>query len=171
MKIYHSKCDHAVWFKYSFFSSFTLVLSNVHNRTSARDGPMFGSKGPSMNTSSLAWSTASISSSANASHLGSFLARMEDRTEQRKAVLRSESSQHGFQPPQCKAWIGLGTEFRFEKIPRNRLGMISVIPRKKAFIPRHYEFRGRANSEARNGTERNGIPRKKLVLRNSSKIT
>jgi hypothetical protein len=30
-----------------------LVLSNVHNRTSARDGPMFGSKGPSMNTSSL----------------------------------------------------------------------------------------------------------------------
>ncbi len=30
-----------------------LVLSNVHNRTSARDGPMFGAKGPSMNTSSL----------------------------------------------------------------------------------------------------------------------
>jgi hypothetical protein len=30
-----------------------LVLSNVHNRTSARDGSMFGSKGPSMNTSSL----------------------------------------------------------------------------------------------------------------------
>jgi hypothetical protein len=30
-----------------------LVLSNVHNRTSARDGPMFDSKGPSMNTSSL----------------------------------------------------------------------------------------------------------------------
>ncbi len=30
-----------------------LVLSNVHNRTSARDGPMFGSMGPSMNTSSL----------------------------------------------------------------------------------------------------------------------
>ncbi len=30
-----------------------LVLPNVHNRTSARDGPMFGSKGPSMNTSSL----------------------------------------------------------------------------------------------------------------------
>jgi hypothetical protein len=25
-----------------------LVLSNVHNRTSARDGPMFGSKGISM---------------------------------------------------------------------------------------------------------------------------
>ncbi len=33
--------------------NFPLVLSNVHNRTSARDGPMFGSKGPSMNTSSL----------------------------------------------------------------------------------------------------------------------
>jgi hypothetical protein len=30
-----------------------LILSNVHNRTSARDGPMFGSMGPSMNTSSL----------------------------------------------------------------------------------------------------------------------
>jgi hypothetical protein len=30
-----------------------LVLSNVHNRISARDGPMFSSKGPSMNTSSL----------------------------------------------------------------------------------------------------------------------
>ncbi len=30
-----------------------LGLSNVHNRTSARDGPMFGSMGPSMNTSSL----------------------------------------------------------------------------------------------------------------------
>jgi hypothetical protein len=57
-------------------------------------------------------------------------------------------------------WIGLGTEFRSEKIPRNRLGMVSVIPRKKAVIPRHSEFRGRANSEARNGTERNGIPRK-----------
>ncbi len=30
-----------------------LLLSNVHNRTSARDGPMFGYKGPSMNTTSL----------------------------------------------------------------------------------------------------------------------
>jgi hypothetical protein len=30
-----------------------LLLSNVHNRTLARDGPMFGSMGPSMNTSSL----------------------------------------------------------------------------------------------------------------------
>jgi hypothetical protein len=34
-------------------------------------------------------------------------------------------------------------------------------------IPRHSEFHGRANSEARNGTERNGIPRKNEVLRNS----
>ncbi len=56
--------------------------------------------------------------------------------------------------------LGLGTEFRSEKIPRNRLGTISVIPRKKAFIPRHSEFRGRANSEARNETGRNGIPRR-----------
>ncbi len=66
--------------------------------------------------------------------------------------------------------VGLGTEFRSEKIPRNRLGTVSVIPRKKVLIPRHSEFRGRGHSEARNGTERNGIPRKKLVLRNSSKI-
>jgi hypothetical protein len=49
--------------------------------------------------------------------------------------------------------LGLGTEFRSEKIPRNSLGMVSVIPRKKALIPRHSEFRGRANSEARNGAE------------------
>ncbi len=34
-------------------------------------------------------------------------------------------------------------------------------------IPRHSEFRGRGNSEAQNGTERNGIPRKSEVLRNS----
>jgi hypothetical protein len=65
--------------------------------------------------------------------------------------------------------IGLGTVFRSEKIPRNRLGTVSVIPRKKTLIPRHSEFRGIANSEVRNGTERNGIPRKKLVLRNRSK--
>ncbi len=51
--------------------------------------------------------------------------------------------------------VGLGTEFRSEKIPRNRLGTVSVIPRKKVLSPRYSEFRGRANSEARNGTERN----------------
>ncbi len=50
-------------------------------------------------------------------------------------------------------WVGLGTEFRSEKIPRNRLGTASVIPRKKVLIPRHSGFRGRANSEARNGME------------------
>jgi hypothetical protein len=50
-------------------------------------------------------------------------------------------------------YLGLGTEFRSEKIPRNRLGTVSVIQRKKVFIPRHSEFRGTANSEARNGTE------------------
>ncbi len=43
--------------------------------------------------------------------------------------------------------IGLGTEFHSEKIPRNRLGTVSV-------IPRHSEFHGRANSEAR--MEQNG---------------
>ena len=34
-------------------------------------------------------------------------------------------------------------------------------------IPKHSEFRGRANSEARNETERDGIPRKNEGLRNS----
>jgi hypothetical protein len=51
--------------------------------------------------------------------------------------------------------LGLGTEFRSEKFPRNRLGTVSVIPRKKALIPRYSEFRRRANSEVRNGTEWN----------------
>ena len=58
--------------------------------------------------------------------------------------------------------LGLGTEFLSEKIPRNRLGMISVIPRKKVLIPRYSEFRGRANSEAQNEMEWNST--KKLVL-------
>ncbi len=58
--------------------------------------------------------------------------------------------------------VGLGTKFRSEKIPRNRLGTVSVIPRKKALIPRHSEFRGRANSEARNGTEWNSEEKNKL---------
>jgi hypothetical protein len=49
--------------------------------------------------------------------------------------------------------VGLGTEFRSEKIPRNRLGKVSVIPQKKALIPRHSEFHERANSEVRNGME------------------
>ncbi len=58
--------------------------------------------------------------------------------------------------------IGLGTEFHSEKIPRNRLGTVSV-------IPRHSEFRGRANSVrvprksqfwSSDGTEQTGIPRK-----------
>jgi hypothetical protein len=32
--------------------------------------------------------------------------------------------------------VGLAEEFRSEKIPRNRLGMDTVIPRKKELIPR-----------------------------------
>jgi hypothetical protein len=50
-------------YNYSQCSSFlkgneenpALVLSKGHNRTSARDGPMFGSMGHSINTSSLGW--------------------------------------------------------------------------------------------------------------------
>ena len=45
----------------------------------------------------------------------------------------------------------MGTEFCSEKIPRNRLGMVFVLPRKKVLIPRHSEVSGRVNSEARNG--------------------
>jgi hypothetical protein len=45
----------------------------------------------------------------------------------------------------------LVTEFCSEKIPRNRLGMASVIWWKKVLIPRHSEVYGRVNSEARNG--------------------
>jgi hypothetical protein len=47
----------------------------------------------------------------------------------------------------------LAAEFCSEKIPRNRLGMVSVIPGKKVLIPRHSEVYGRVNSEARNWTE------------------
>jgi hypothetical protein len=41
---------------------------------------------------------------------------------------------------------GLGTEFRSEKIHRNRLGTVSVVPRKKMLIPRHSKLHGKANS-------------------------
>jgi hypothetical protein len=58
--------------------------------------------------------------------------------------------------------LPLRTRVGSENIPRNRLGTVSVVPRKKVLIPRHSEFRGRASSEARNG-----IPRKNEVLRNS----
>jgi hypothetical protein len=50
----------------------------------------------------------------------------------------------------------LGTEFRTEKIQRNRLGTVSVILRKNKPIPRHSEFRGRDNTEARKETEFRG---------------
>ncbi len=60
--------------------------------------------------------------------------------------------------------LGLATELRSEKIPRNRLGMDSVVPRKKMLIPR--AFRGPRKSLFRS-SERNGIKQKKLVLHNS----
>jgi hypothetical protein len=56
-------------------------------------------------------------------------------------------SPSSIEPLQTLPHLGLGTEFRSEKIPRNRLGTIFVIPRKKVLIPRHSEFRGIANSE------------------------
>ncbi len=48
-------------------------------------------------------------------------------------------------------FLGLATEFRSEKIPRNRLGTASVIPRKKVLIPRYSKAYWRDYSEARNG--------------------
>ncbi len=59
--------------------------------------------------------------------------------------------------------VGLGTEFCSEKIPRNRLWIVYVIPQKKVLIPRHFEVHGRVNSEVRYGTELRG---KKFVLQN-----
>jgi hypothetical protein len=64
--------------------------------------------------------------------------------------------EEGATPP--ASWQGLGTEFRSEKIPRNRLGKVSVIPRKKVLIPRHNEVHGRVVSDE-----------KKFVLQNSQK--
>ncbi len=58
----------------------------------------------------------------------------------------------------------MSTEFGFEKIPRNRLGMVFVIPRKKVLIPRNSEVYERVNSEARNGLELH----EKLVLTKNS---
>ncbi len=55
-------------------------------------------------------------------------------------------SDSNIQPP-----LGLGTEFRSEKIPRNRLGMVSVIPRKKGLIPNFPE-----EPVPKLGTQRNG---------------
>jgi hypothetical protein len=62
---------------------------------------------------------------------------------------------------------GLPSEFRSENIPRNRLGMVIVIPRNKVLIPCGSEYFGRVHSITRNETERNGIPRNYEVLRSS----
>ncbi len=48
--------------------------------------------------------------------------------------------------------VGLAPECS-EKIPRNRLGTVFVIPQKKVLIPSHSEVHGRVNSETRNGME------------------
>ncbi len=50
--------------------------------------------------------------------------------------------------------LGLATEFCSNKIPRNRLGMISVHPRKKLLIPRHSEVYGRVNGTEQNDTKK-----------------
>jgi hypothetical protein len=48
--------------------------------------------------------------------------------------------------------LGLPSEFRSEKIPRNRLGTVFVIPRNKVLIPCGSEYFGRVHSVTRNKT-------------------
>ncbi len=63
-------------------------------------------------------------------------------------------------------WLGLATKFCSKKILRNRLGTVSVIPRKKVLIPRHSEVYVRVSSEARNGKELN--EKKSFTAKSSS---
>ncbi len=53
--------------------------------------------------------------------------------------------------PKSKVQARVGKGISFRKIPRNRLGIVFVNPRKKVLIPRHSKVHGRANSEARKG--------------------
>jgi hypothetical protein len=50
--------------------------------------------------------------------------------------------------------LGLGTEFRSQKIPRHRLGSVSIIPWKKVLIPRNI-LRSMEESIPKLGTEQN----------------
>jgi hypothetical protein len=63
--------------------------------------------------------------------------------------------------------VGLATEFRSEKIPRNSLGTDSVIPRKKVLIPTEFRIPRKSpfQSSKWNGTEF----REKIAFRNSQK--
>ena len=49
--------------------------------------------------------------------------------------------------------LGLPSKFRSEKNPRNKLGMVFVIPRKKVLLSRISVSLGMAHSEVRNGME------------------
>jgi hypothetical protein len=64
-----------------------------------------------------------------------------------------------------RSGLGLATEFRSEKIPRNGLGTDSVIPRKKTLIPRVFRVPRKTpfRSSERNGREFRG----KICFRNS----
>jgi hypothetical protein len=55
-----------------------------------------------------------------------------------------------------KLVLGLATEFCSEKIPRNRLRLDSIIPRKKLIIAREFQGLRKSHSEAQNGTELHG---------------
>ncbi len=60
-------------------------------------------------------------------------------------------------------YLGLPLEFRSEKIPRNRLGKVFVIPRNKVPIPCGSEYFGRVHSVTQNETERNEFPFREIM--------
>ncbi len=53
--------------------------------------------------------------------------------------------------------VGLPSKFRSEKIPRNRLGAVFVVPRKKVLLSRNSVCLGIAHTKVRNGTEWNSV--------------
>ncbi len=65
-------------------------------------------------------------------------------------VVHGHEAVHTHPPPRVHKYLGItnnrnrvGNGITFRKIPRNRLGTVSVIPRKKVLIPRQSEFCGR----------------------------
>jgi len=100
-------------------------------------------------------------------HLGGNLVHLLDNRYQ-PVVLFPEPLLPALVICDIEARVGNGISFR--KIPRNRLGTESVIPRKKVLIPTEFQVPRKSLFRARKGAEQNGIPRKKRVFRNSQNI-
>ncbi len=100
----------------------------------------------------LTWIMMKVVGSLGLSFLGIILRvlRLEVSVYTIKCLHYKPVSNH-FSRGNCEEQVGLAMEFHSGKIPRNRLGMASVIPRKKVLIPRHFEVYGRVDSETRNG--------------------